>query len=114
MGHSRYLYQLPVVLVFAAAATAASAAALDQAEAPLPRDSAAPYTCGAHDTSVRARTDFSCIGRAQVRVRGEPDAKEHVLASKLTDALRTVTGLIGCVNAGDRANRTPTATLGIR
>ena len=107
MGHARYLYQFPVALLLAAAA---SAAALDQAEAPLPRDSAAPSTCGAHDTPVRARTDFSCIGR----VRGEPDAKTHVLASKLTDALRTVTGLIGCVNAGDRANRTPTATLGIR
>lgn len=96
MGHTRYLYQLPEALLFAAAVTAASGAALGQAEAPLPRDSAAPYSL------------------PMWRVQGEPDAKAHVVASKLKDALRTVTGLIGCVNARDRAVRTPTATAGIR
>ena len=89
MGHARYLYQLLAALLFAAAATAASGAALDPARAPLPRNSAAPYSC-----------------------EGEPDTKRHVLASTLKDALRTVTGLIGY--AGNRAVSTPTATAGIR
>ncbi|MEX2240474.1 MAG: hypothetical protein WD775_07250 [Burkholderiales bacterium] len=101
MGHAKYLYQLPAALLFAAA-IAATGGALDQAKAPLPRDSAAPYSCDA------------CIARALVRVESEPNAKEHVLAWMLKDTLRTATALIGCGNAGDRAVRAPTATAGIR
>ena len=103
----RYLFQLPVALLFSAAA---SGAALDQAQAPLPRESAALYSCDAHDTSMQLRTDFSRIGR----VEGAPAAQEHAPASTLKDALRTLTGLIGCADAGKRAIRVPTTTMGIR
>lgn len=103
----RYLVPLAVALLFSAAA---SGAALDQAQAPLPRGSAAPYSCDAHDTSMQLCTDFSRIGR----VEGAPDVQEHAPASTLKDALRTLTGLIGCADAGKRAIRVPTITIGIR